>query len=580
MTSALQIDLQLSYDRLPCSTNYELSYMHKDIVTHTITSPLTNVIATLSQDGIIKFWKKIPNNIELLRYFKCHTKPINSARLSANQNYFVTCSMDRTIKIFDLSICELVHFIDVDFVPSFACVFYNADKSLRVACLEENSKVIRIFIPTDSVIEQQFDTIHKKGVLCIDYCQSMKMFLSVDEGGLIEYWDLHGKFPSSSVLFSLKSQTDLYSVAKDKASPYSMSVSHNEQHVALLCNDYSLRIFDIRSGKCLRIIKETPWDVSEDAIASKIHRHEQQLSIGQLRTQNVVFDANDLFVIYANFTGIKICTVDPSSADTFDSVVGWDEKMRFLNVSLYQACPQRKLVTVEMAASDNPAFQANQQIDSCLFCTGSGTNRFYLITKSSPPTSLVSEKRTILSDRDIQNETITSTSDLSSPLQSLTLHSGKFTVLHTDMGDIKLELFTEFAPKATANFITHCKNGYFNRMIFHRVVRDFMIQSGDPNSDGTGGSSVWDKEFEDEFHTSLNFEKPFMLCMANSGPNTNASQWFITVVPSPWLYRKHTVFGKVVSGFETVLKISNVAVGKFSKPLVPVVIRDVEVKDE
>src|SRR6185295_8535359 len=111
------------------------------------------------------------------------------------------------------------------------------------------------------------------------------------------------------------------------------------------------------------------------------------------------------------------------------------------------------------------------------------------------------------------------------------------------------------APKTVENFTRLAKKGYYNNLIFHRVIDGFMIQGGDPQGTGMGGESIWGKAFEDEFSEKLKFEKKGLLAMANSGPNTNGSQFFITLVPTPWLNGNHTIFGEVVSGYETVEKI-------------------------
>ena len=114
---------------------------------------------------------------------------------------------------------------------------------------------------------------------------------------------------------------------------------------------------------------------------------------------------------------------------------------------------------------------------------------------------------------------------------------------------------------------THARNGYYNNVIFHRVIKGFMIQTGDPLGNGTGGESIWGGDFEDEFVRTLRHDRPFTVSMANSGPNTNGSQFFISTVPTPWLDNKHTVFGRVVRGFDVVTKIENVKVNKADKPL-------------
>lgn len=140
-------------------------------------------------------------------------------------------------------------------------------------------------------------------------------------------------------------------------------------------------------------------------------------------------------------------------------------------------------------------------------------------------------------------------------------------VLQTSQGNIELELYPGVAPKAVENFITHAKNGYYNGIIFHRVIKNFMIQGGDPTGTDRGGESIWGKPFEDEFSQSYTFTRPGVLAMANAGPKTNGSQFFITTRATPWLNFKHTIFGRVVNGYDVVQKIENTRIGGRDKPL-------------
>jgi peptidylprolyl isomerase len=145
--------------------------------------------------------------------------------------------------------------------------------------------------------------------------------------------------------------------------------------------------------------------------------------------------------------------------------------------------------------------------------------------------------------------------------------SNPIAVLKTSQGEIEIELRPDIAPKAVENFITHSKNGYYNGLIFHRIIKNFMLQTGDPKGTGTGGESIWGKNFEDEFSSKALFDKPGILAMANRGRNTNGSQFFITTVPTYWLNGKHTIFGYVVKGMDIVKKIENVPTSR-DKPLV------------
>ena len=124
--------------------------------------------------------------------------------------------------------------------------------------------------------------------------------------------------------------------------------------------------------------------------------------------------------------------------------------------------------------------------------------------------------------------------------------------LHTDKGDITLQLFADKTPKTVNNFVFLCREGFYDGTIFHRVISDFMVQGGDPTGKGTGGPGY---RFADELHPSLRHSKPGLLSMANAGPGTNGSQFFITHVPTPWLDNKHSIFGEVISGMNVVMSI-------------------------
>jgi peptidyl-prolyl cis-trans isomerase B (cyclophilin B) len=126
----------------------------------------------------------------------------------------------------------------------------------------------------------------------------------------------------------------------------------------------------------------------------------------------------------------------------------------------------------------------------------------------------------------------------------------KVATITTNRGDIKLELFEDKVPKTVANFEKLVKDGFYNGLKFHRVIEDFMIQTGCPKGTGTGDAGY---KFDDEFHPDLKHDKPGVLSMANAGPNTNGSQFFITHVPTPWLDRKHSIFGRVLGDGQKVV---------------------------
>ena len=167
---------------------------------------------------------------------------------------------------------------------------------------------------------------------------------------------------------------------------------------------------------------------------------------------------------------------------------------------------------------------------------------------------------------------------------------GVYATFETSQGDIVCKLFEKEAPKTVANFIglaegtkeftdaktsQKAKRPFYDNLGFHRVIPKFMIQGGCPLSAGTGGPGY---KFEDEFHPSLRHDKPGKLSMANSGPNTNGSQFFITVAATPWLDNRHTIFGEVVEGQDIATAISNLNRDSSDRPRVPVVIKHVKIE--
>jgi len=164
--------------------------------------------------------------------------------------------------------------------------------------------------------------------------------------------------------------------------------------------------------------------------------------------------------------------------------------------------------------------------------------------------------------------------------------------LHTTQGDIVIELFPSHAPKTVANFVELASGArewvdprtgekttanLYDGTIFHRVIKDFMIQGGDPLGKGTGGPGY---KFADEFHPELSFDRPYLLAMANAGPGTNGSQFFITVVPTTWLNRKHSIFGEVKdeASQKVVDAIATCKTGAQDRPIEAIKINSVSLK--
>ncbi|MGV8151178.1 MAG: peptidylprolyl isomerase [Candidatus Woesearchaeota archaeon] len=150
----------------------------------------------------------------------------------------------------------------------------------------------------------------------------------------------------------------------------------------------------------------------------------------------------------------------------------------------------------------------------------------------------------------------------------------KHAIIETTLGIIEVELFTDKAPITTGNFIKLAESGFYNGVIFHRVIPNFMVQTGDPKGNGTGGPGY---SIKDEFGEGLKHSKKGILSMANSGPNSGGSQFFITTVPTPWLDGKHAIFGQVLKGQDVVDKISLAPRDRNDKPLSKIEMKKVRI---
>ena len=145
----------------------------------------------------------------------------------------------------------------------------------------------------------------------------------------------------------------------------------------------------------------------------------------------------------------------------------------------------------------------------------------------------------------------------------------------TSMGDFKIELYSDLAPNTVKNFVDLANKKFYDGVIFHRVIDNFMIQGGDPKGNGTGGPGY---TIPDEFGEGLKHNAPGILSMANAGPNTGGSQFFITLVPTPWLDGHHAIFGHVIEGMEIVEKIGHTKTGRNDRPVEDVVIKSITIE--
>lgn len=517
---------------LPAAPRYSKSLMHRDQLAFTTFTPYTDFLITSSIDGIVKFWKKDFGGIEFVKEFKAHTGEIRSVNVSADGRSFATAGSDNTVKIFDVVTFDLLAMLSLDYSPRAVCWVHGRGASFpQLAVSSEDNSWIRIYDGRGENLEplHVLKTIHRAPVSLMAYNNAYDCVVSVDNGGMVEYWQPSGSFSKPDNVFTMKSSTNLFDFKKAKCVPSSLTISPTgHQFATLSFPDRKIRIFDFPTAKLHRSYDEsietitsmqqagTAVQALEDIEFGRRLGIERELDAPALRArQNVIFDETGNFILYGSMYGIKVLN---TLTNKLVKLYGREEPLRSLWLSLYQGQPDKKRVTtVEMAASENPLLQEAEARDAMLVSTGSGKVRFYMYTNDTNTSK----------DRDVQNEKPRDAARSKTSQQEAQAALGTTAVLHTTYGDITLRLFPDAAPKAVENFVTHSRNGYYNNVIFHRVIRKFMIQTGDPLGDGTGGESIWGKDFADEI-SALKHDKPYTLSMANAGPGTNASQFFIT----------------------------------------------------
>ncbi|KEY65585.1 hypothetical protein S7711_09245 [Stachybotrys chartarum IBT 7711] len=553
---------KLYVSALPKSARYSRSLMHKEQLLFVTWTPLTDFLITASVDGVVKFWKKIAQGIEFVKEFKAHNGEIKSVSVSRDGRSFATAGADNTVKIFDVITFDLLFMLSPKYTPKCVCWVHRKGASLPVLAVAEDGKPLIHIYDGRGEQDEAMHTIkglHRSPVHLMAYNEAYDCVVSADENGMVEYWQPHGSYEKPDSVFQYKSSTNLFDFKKAKSVPSSLTVSPNgKQLAAFSLPDRKIRIFDFATAKLHRTYDESLQAIEEmqqaGSSASKLDNvefgrrlaHEREVEAEVLRNKsNVIFDESGNFILYGSMLGIKVLN---TYTNQVVKVYGRDENMRAVNLGIYQGQPQKKgFTTVEMGASSNPLLQESEARDPILVATSVGKVRFYMFTNDDDISK---------STRDIQNEKPTMLGH-KKETQAKAAETGTAAILHTSHGDIYIRLFPDAAPKAVENFVTHAKSGYYNNTIFHRVIRKFMIQCGDPLGDGTGGESIWGREFEDEF-SSLKHDRPYTVSMANAGPNTNGSQFFITTEKTSWLDGKHTIFGRATQGFDVIHRIENV----------------------
>jgi peptidylprolyl isomerase domain and WD repeat-containing protein 1 len=522
---------KLYVSALPKSQQYSKSLMHRDALSFVTLTPLTDFLLTSSIDGFVKFWKKAAagETFEFVKEFRAHQGEITGVSVSADGRSFASAGQDKTVKIFDVVTFDLLAVLTLEAVPKSVCWIHRRGAGVPLLAVGVEKKIV-IYDGRGENTQpiKEIKGLHRAPVHVMVYNDAFDCVVSADESGMVEYWN-PSTYEKPDTVFEMKSGTDLFAFKKAKSVPSQITISPTgRQWSCMSFPDRKIRIFDFATGKLYRTYDESLQTIEEMQQAGTALQTLEPVEFGRrLATErsidadgvrdkvNVIFDETGHFIIYGSILGTKVIN---TYTNRVVKVYGAEENFRALNLTLYQGQPLKKgVTTVAMAASANPLLQESEARDPILVTTAVSKQRFYMFTDDTEISK---------SSRDIHNEKPTHLSGKKEEVKKTAL-TGTAAILHTTYGDIHIRLFPDAAPKTVENFVTHAKRGYYNNVIFHRVIRKFMIQTGDPLGDGTGGESIWGGEFEDEFST-LRHDRAYTVSMANAGPNTNGSQFFIT----------------------------------------------------
>mgnify|MGYP002633298559 CR=1 FL=1 len=456
---------------------------------------------------------------------------------------------------------------------------------------------------------------HQDGfeICAMEYNEEFACVVSTDSSGAIEIWSADFSSSSSSdeetkpferlpsnnnkngfLKFSRKIETDLYALEKAKTNATNIQFSKDGKKMVICARDSRIRVFNFLTCK-LKVTFNEDLSAAEDAQRSGNEKYVlEDIDFGRrfaaeksideklldnYEYPNAIFDESGNFLIYANLLGIKVVNLTTLVCSRLLGKV--ENAERFTKIALFQGAAKRDSSLKGSGKDYSVQADGTSVNDPTIMACAVGSQRVYLFSNREPEDN---DDDTEGKGRDVFNEKPTTIENNNTRNGSnggggglLALGGGgadknsrrlpTSATLHTNIGDIIFKLFPKECPKTVENFTTHCRNGYYDDVIFHRVIKGFMVQTGDPLGDGTGGTSIWGSEFEDEINRDLRHDRAGVLSSANAGPNTNGSQFFVTTVPTPWLDGKHSVFGRVAKGMDIVTKIENLKVDKSDRPL-------------
>lgn len=557
-------------EAIPSSAHYHVSFMHKAAISTVVSSVRHGYIITACEEGVVKFWKRTSAEppieptgsskepptpcLEFVKSFTAHNGPILALCMDPGQDTVASIGQDGLIKLYDVSTFDATAMLKTG--RSFgaaACFLHDASKDslLAISCATDGT----IYIYSATILQEiQVLSLHSKPVTCLAYNQLHRCCLSADEHGTLELWDCTSGFKEGHVVgapcskannqlgYESKLSTDLYKLAKKKT--FARSVAMTNNYFVVYAADHKIYVFLLSTGNV-----QVRYDESLGVYASKtgaLHgldsiefgkraatERELETKSGLPVSQLVQMDPSEEYLLVSTMVGIKI--IEWKKNKVVKTIGKADaSQLRFLSfcLSLGDAKQNQQMLLARGASTSIAVGDRKVANDALVIALAYNQRRFYVFSHIDP---LKDNDQSSDISRDVWNEVPSAEDQLLATDGNATGGAAlrgvaTSAILRTSMGDIHIKLFSD-VPKTLENFCGHARGGYYDNVIFHRVIQGFMIQTGDPLGDGTGGESIWGGEFEDEFVRELRHDRPFTVSMANAGPNTNGSQCTSTCIP-------------------------------------------------
>lgn len=525
---------------IPTSAHYHVSFMHKATVSHVIASGRHGYIITACEDGVVKFWKRISTEppeeqaatntskdspstcLEFVKSFTAHIGPVLSLCLDPTEDTVSSIGSDGLIKLYDVSTFDATAMVKTDL--SFgraACFLQDRSRDSLLAICSNSDGSIFIF-STTTLKQIQTLSFHSKPVTCLGYNQQHKCCVSADEQGVLEIWDCTSGAQEGQAVgatcskannqleYESKISTDLYKLAKKKTYARCMAMSNN--YFVVYAADHKVHVYQLSTGK-IQVRYDERLEVyaaksgatyGMDSIefgkrAATERELEQQPN---LPTSHLVqMDPSEQYLLVSTMVGIKVIEWKKNKVV---KIIGKADasQLRFLSfcLALGDAKMNQQMQLARGASTSIAMADKKVANDALVVVLAYNQRRFYVFSHIDP---LKDNEHVEDVSRDVWNEAPTAQDQLlasggHSASGGAQATSFSKAILRTTMGDIHIKLFPE-VTKTLENFCGHARAGYYDNVIFHRVIQGFMIQTGDPLGDGTGGESIWGGEFEDEF---------------------------------------------------------------------------------